>query len=606
MKNLTLYFIKNREEGVRVDLKNWHYFVIFVFSLVISLFVFLSPNDILAVDDHGLQIQGHISIAPASIPVGTVGVGMTRLQFRSGDNDDTTSISKIKISLNGSIDSSNITAVNVYFEDEGGNATFDNGTVDEVDAIDGGGPVNIDDALSEGINIDYSRVEFGWGASKYLYVVFNFSASADHTKTVGCEITEVTYGAWGSGVGGTGSPKTPTKHNTTVNVDDYEVTLSASGIAPADAEQGEENVGILKLVFTAIDTSVTANIDSIRLHRVGSGTDADVAAAGIILYDDSGTIPGSFDSGDQQVLGGSGSLSGGYVTLNPTANLEVTSSGATYYVAINIAATATVGKTIGLEVANPASDIVFLDVETDPYVSTQYNQKGYITSSSSTPGSGNTVTILERPGVDLTPPTISYTNPASDERNVPITRNIVAVFSESIDVSTVNTSTFTLKDSRNNSVAGTVTASGQTATFNPASDLSYETMYTATITTGVKDLAGNAMEADYTWSFTTMEEVPEPVAANNRIKPGSKDPVKIYIPAPPGGAQERVTVEVYTVTGERVVTLVNNRPYQEIVSSLPLEWYGKNGKQKDLGPGLYFIQIRTKSYKKVLKVLIVR
>jgi hypothetical protein len=133
-------------------------------------------------------------------------------------------------------------------------------------------------------------------------------------------------------------------------------------------------------------------------------------------------------------LGGSGSLSGGYVTLNPTANLEVTSSGATYYVAINIAATATVGKTIGLEVANPASDIVFLDVETDPNVSTQYNQKGYITSSSSTPGSGNTVTILERPGVDLTPPTISYTNPASDERNVPITRNIVAVFSENIDV----------------------------------------------------------------------------------------------------------------------------------------------------------------------------
>ena len=103
-----------------------------------------------------------------------------------------------------------------------------------------------------------------------------------------------------------------------------------------------------------------------------------------------------------------------------------------------------------------------------------------------------------------------------------------------------------------------------------------------------------------------MEEVPEPVAANNRITPGSKDPIKIYIPAPPGGAQERVTVEVYTVTGERVTTLVNNRPYQEIVSSLPLEWYGKNGKQKDLGPGLYFIQIRTKSYKKVLKVLIVR
>ena len=32
--------------------------------------------------------------------------------------------------------------------------------------------------------------------------------------------------------------------------------------------------------------------------------------------------------------------------------------------------------------------------------------------------------------------------------------------------------------------------------------------YTATITTGAKDLAGNALETDYTWSFTTESETP--------------------------------------------------------------------------------------------------
>ncbi|MEA1970289.1 MAG: Ig-like domain-containing protein, partial [Thermodesulfobacteriota bacterium] len=35
--------------------------------------------------------------------------------------------------------------------------------------------------------------------------------------------------------------------------------------------------------------------------------------------------------------------------------------------------------------------------------------------------------------------------------------------------------------------------------------LEYNTTYTAAITTGVKDLAGNVLEAGYTWSFTTKE-----------------------------------------------------------------------------------------------------
>lgn len=53
-----------------------------------------------------------------------------------------------------------------------------------------------------------------------------------------------------------------------------------------------------------------------------------------------------------------------------------------------------------------------------------------------------------------------------------------------------------------------MTYSGRTATFTPLADLDYDTAYTATITTGVKDLAGNAIEADYVWSFTTEPETP--------------------------------------------------------------------------------------------------
>ena len=53
------------------------------------------------------------------------------------------------------------------------------------------------------------------------------------------------------------------------------------------------------------------------------------------------------------------------------------------------------------------------------------------------------------------------------------------------------------------SVAGSVTLSGTTATFTPSAPLAYSTTYTATLTTGVTDLANNALAAAYTWSFTT-------------------------------------------------------------------------------------------------------
>jgi len=52
-------------------------------------------------------------------------------------------------------------------------------------------------------------------------------------------------------------------------------------------------------------------------------------------------------------------------------------------------------------------------------------------------------------------------------------------------------------------IPGTVTYLGVTAAFVPTTALAYNTVYTATITTGAKDLAGNAMAANYQWSFET-------------------------------------------------------------------------------------------------------
>ena len=67
---------------------------------------------------------------------------------------------------------------------------------------------------------------------------------------------------------------------------------------------------------------------------------------------------------------------------------------------------------------------------------------------------------------------------------------------------TITTATFTLQQGAE-PVSGTVTYSGTAAAFAPLSGLASGTAYTATVTNGAQDLAGNALAANYVWSFTT-------------------------------------------------------------------------------------------------------
>ena len=73
---------------------------------------------------------------------------------------------------------------------------------------------------------------------------------------------------------------------------------------------------------------------------------------------------------------------------------------------------------------------------------------------------------------------------------------------------TINTNTVQLRDSSNNLIPAYITynAANNTATLDTNAPLAYSATYTATIqggSTGVKDTSGNAMAANYTWSFTT-------------------------------------------------------------------------------------------------------
>jgi uncharacterized protein (TIGR03437 family) len=110
---------------------------------------------------------------------------------------------------------------------------------------------------------------------------------------------------------------------------------------------------------------------------------------------------------------------------------------------------------------------------------------------------------------DLTPPTVSATFPANGATGVPVGTAFSATFSKPLNPLTVSTATFLLKQGAT-AIAGTVTYSGTTATFTPLAALALNTTYTATITTGVQDLAGNALAANYVWSLTTFTPPPPP------------------------------------------------------------------------------------------------
>jgi len=105
---------------------------------------------------------------------------------------------------------------------------------------------------------------------------------------------------------------------------------------------------------------------------------------------------------------------------------------------------------------------------------------------------------------DLTKPTVTLTDPLNNATGVLLNKFIVITFSKAMDPPTVTSLTYLLKQG-SASVAGAVTYTGTTATFTPSDNLEYSKVYTGTVTTGAKDLAGNALAVDYTFSFTTLD-----------------------------------------------------------------------------------------------------
>ena len=108
---------------------------------------------------------------------------------------------------------------------------------------------------------------------------------------------------------------------------------------------------------------------------------------------------------------------------------------------------------------------------------------------------------------DVTPPTVTNKVPAAGASNVATNASVIVTFSEDMDPLTITSNTILLQGSGGGAITGTVTyaVGAKTATFNPTSPASLPTgnTFTVIVTTGAKDLAGNALTNNVLWTFAT-------------------------------------------------------------------------------------------------------
>jgi len=200
----------------------------------------------------------------------------------------------------------------------------------------------------------------------------------------------------------------------------------------------------------ATDVAIGGNVTATFSEAMASGT---IIAANFTLMQSSTPIAGSV------------SYAGNVATFNPTSNLAYS----TVY-------TATVDTGVEDEAGNAlAADKVW--------------------------------TFTTEAAPDITAPTVSSTSPAASATDVVIGANITATFSEAMASATIIAANFTLAQAAT-PIAGAVSYVGNVATFNPTSNLANNTVYTATVTTDVTDLAGNHLAADKVWTFTTEAALP--------------------------------------------------------------------------------------------------
>ena len=97
-------------------------------------------------------------------------------------------------------------------------------------------------------------------------------------------------------------------------------------------------------------------------------------------------------------------------------------------------------------------------------------------------------------------PTVIETNPMDGSTGVPLNQVITATFNEVMDPASITEISFFVVGSV---VPGKVVFSDKTASFIPDKTLIENHTYVGHVKTSVKDLMGNHLKNEYTWTFST-------------------------------------------------------------------------------------------------------
>ena len=172
--------------------------------------------------------------------------------------------------------------------------------------------------------------------------------------------------------------------------------------------------------------------------------------------------------------------------------------------------------------------------------------------------------------VDQTAPTVLSTSPLSNATGVAINATITAIVSEPLDASSVSgTSVFLQNGAIAVPATLTYTPGSTTITLTPSSPLATSTVYTVTLKGGtgaskILDAAGNALAADYVWSFTTAApaDATPPVSVitspSTGVSIALNVPVTITGTATDAGTITQVQVSVDGGTTWQLATGTNN------------------------------------------------
>lgn len=154
-------------------------------------------------------------------------------------------------------------------------------------------------------------------------------------------------------------------------------------------------------------------------------------------------------------------------------------------------------------------------------------------------------------------PTVTSTSPVNNGTGVLLNKVVSASFSMPMDAATISSTTFTINQGTN-TVAGVVSfdAATATASFTPNANLSQNTVYTATITTGAKNQPGASLLNNFAWTFTTGTIAAPVVTTTDPSDLATNVPANKVITASFNEAMDAATITASSFTVKMGTTMV--------------------------------------------------